>query len=337
MNRTTSLALLLIGVLLFLGSCAPFGYLLYHETLTSPVESKALPVDGIANSLNFQASPNTLARFSIEADVITPSVQEDPESLDKQYIARFKFPFRYSIKDSKNNVIDAGERNMAWKDAGSISTSNATATSTGGTLTASSNLDKFTVPADGNISIDFELSEDITYAAKFSSPQLHLYDELIDNTWYIVAGVTMLLLGFLLSMVALVIFIIRSAQENTDTNPAGLANNESAVQDAMIIQLSALSGYIIPLGNFILPLVLWLIWKGKDEYTNKMGCEAVNFQLSIIIYYVLCVILFFVLIGFLLIFAVAIFHLAYIIIAAIRVSRGEEFRYPLTIRFFKPL
>jgi len=42
MNRTTAIALLLIGMFLFLGSCAPIAYVIYHEAVIDPSESVSL-------------------------------------------------------------------------------------------------------------------------------------------------------------------------------------------------------------------------------------------------------------------------------------------------------
>ncbi len=337
MGRSTSIVVLLIGVLLFLGSCAPFGYVFYHEVIVSPVDSYLLSTSGSSDTAVFQTQPGTLARFAIEADITTSSVQEDPESFSEEYLARFKFPVTYSISDSSGNILLDRKTTLAWKDGGSISKSNSSTTSIGGTLTVSTRLDKFTVPDDGNIIIDVELGEDSTYEAEYSSPQLHLYENLIDNTWYIVAGVLMVFLGFILVMLMVIFLIVQSAKTGNEqhTDQKTISNKHDVNQEAMIIQLSALAGYFIPFGSLIVPVILWLVWREKDPYLDEMGREAVNFQLSMLVYYCICIVLFFVLIGFLLIFALMIFHLAYIIIGAIQTSHGADFRYPLTIRFFK--
>ena len=80
---------------------------------------------------------------------------------------------------------------------------------------------------------------------------------------------------------------------------------------------------------------MWQIWREQDPYVDRMGCEAVNFQLSMLIYYFICFILLFILIGFLLIFALILFHLTFIIIGAVQTSKGVEYRYPMIIRFIK--
>ncbi|MFT5132843.1 MAG: putative Tic20 family protein [Gammaproteobacteria bacterium] len=335
MNRTTTIALLLIGILVFLGSCVPFGYVLYHETIVSPIDSISLSTSGTADKTSFHASPNTLARFTLEADISTSSVQEDQDSYDEKYFARFNFPITYSVSDSHDNGLLTRDTTMAWKDGMSITISNANTSSKGGTLTASTHLDKFMVPADGFVNIEIELGPDTTYEARLASPQLHLYEGMINNTWYIIVGGLMLFLGFLMSMTGFIFFVIRSAKTSSEQNQETASDKADVNQEAMIIQLSGLAGYIVPLGSLIVPLILWLIWRGKDPYLDKMGREAVNFQLSILVYYIISLVLCLLLIGFLLLFAAAIFHLAYIIIGAVQTSHGVDYRYPMIIRFLK--
>ena len=339
MNKTTAIALTLIGILLFLGSCAPIGYVIYHEAVIGPSESVFL--SSTADEFTFQASPGTLAKFTIKVDVKTHSVQEDTDSFDDEYLARFKFPISYTISDASGRTLINEDITLAWKDGGSITKSNENTTSTGGTLTASTNLEKFTVPASGNFYIAIEISPDTTYEASYASPQLHLYEGMIDNTWYIVSGVAMFFVGFILAMVGFIFAITNSTQASVQqqTSEQDIAEDglrgRDINQQAMFIQLSAFAGYIIPLGSIIVPVILWQIWREKDPYIDEMGREAVNFQLSMLLYYIICAVLFVILIGMVLIFAAMIFHLTFIIVGAVQTSRGVGYRYPMIIRFIK--
>ncbi len=103
----------------------------------------------------------------------------------------------------------------------------------------------------------------------------------------------------------------------------------------MFCHLGALAGYIIPFGNIIAPLIIWLIKKDESALVNEQGKESLNFQISVSIYILVGLILALILIGFVIIGAVAIFSLVMIIVAAVKVNKGEQFRYPLTIRFIK--
>jgi len=101
----------------------------------------------------------------------------------------------------------------------------------------------------------------------------------------------------------------------------------------MFCHLSALAGYIIPLGSIIGPLIIWSIKKDEYPFVDEQGKEALNFNISMVIYILISVILIFVVIGILMLIALGIFQLIMIIIASIKANNGESFRYPLSIRF----
>jgi uncharacterized Tic20 family protein len=103
----------------------------------------------------------------------------------------------------------------------------------------------------------------------------------------------------------------------------------------MFCHLSAFSGYFIPFGNIIGPLVIWLIKKDEYALVNDQGKESLNFQISITIYVIISAILAILIIGFFLLIAIAIFNLVMIIVASVKANEGVYFRYPFTINFFQ--
>jgi len=104
---------------------------------------------------------------------------------------------------------------------------------------------------------------------------------------------------------------------------------------AMIAHLSAVVGFIIPFGNVIAPLLIWILKKDESAFINDQGKEALNFQISITIYAIVGIILIIVLLGILLLIILGIFALIFIIIASINSYDGKAYRYPLTIRIIK--
>ena len=104
---------------------------------------------------------------------------------------------------------------------------------------------------------------------------------------------------------------------------------------AMLCHLSTLAGFIIPLGNVIGPLVIWMIKKDVYPLVDDQGKEALNFQISMTIYYVISGILILILIGIPLLIGLALFSLVVTIIAMVKASDGVAYRYPLSIRFIK--
>jgi uncharacterized Tic20 family protein len=118
--------------------------------------------------------------------------------------------------------------------------------------------------------------------------------------------------------------------------------NEEISKDArmwaMFCHLGGLAG-LIPVtpifGSIIAPLIIWQIKKDEFGFVDEQGKEAVNFQISILIYALVAGLLCLLCVGFVLLAAVYVFDLVFILIAAIKSNNGEHFRYPLTIRFFK--
>ena len=53
---------------------------------------------------------------------------------------------------------------------------------------------------------------------------------------------------------------------------------------ATFIHLSTFSRFIIPFGNFIGPLILWVSNKDKSTFIDAHGKQAINFQISILLY-----------------------------------------------------
>jgi uncharacterized Tic20 family protein len=104
---------------------------------------------------------------------------------------------------------------------------------------------------------------------------------------------------------------------------------------AAIIHISAFSGLIIPFGNIIIPLFLWLIKKNDSPFIDFHGKEAVNFQISVTVYFALAYVLLFVLIGIPLLLVVFLLSFIFPIIAAIKAVEGRYYFYHVSIKFIK--
>ncbi|MBD3863832.1 DUF4870 domain-containing protein [Olleya marilimosa] len=105
-------------------------------------------------------------------------------------------------------------------------------------------------------------------------------------------------------------------------------------QFLVLTHLSQLVTLIIGCGSLILPLILWLTQKDKIYQMDAQGKTIVNFQLSIVVLYIVCVPLILLfglgLLGWLVLGLVSII---YPVINAIKVSNGEEPHYPLSFNF----
>ena len=117
--------------------------------------------------------------------------------------------------------------------------------------------------------------------------------------------------------------------ESVTPPPAPTAGSNS--DDRNVALITHLSGIIL---GFIVPLIVWLMHKdrGDKAYLNGQAKEALNFQITILIGYVICWILAFILIGALLLPLLWIVNLVFCILAAVAVSKGENYRYPFALR-----
>jgi uncharacterized Tic20 family protein len=105
-------------------------------------------------------------------------------------------------------------------------------------------------------------------------------------------------------------------------------------QMAMWCHLASLAGFIVPGGNLLGPLILWLTKRETMPFVDREGKESVNFQISIFIYALVSAVLIPVFcIGIFLLVAVGIFALVYAILAALEANKGNPYKYPLCIRF----
>lgn len=127
---------------------------------------------------------------------------------------------------------------------------------------------------------------------------------------------------------------------------------------AMLTHLASFSNLVFPFGAILGPLVAWLVKKGESEFVDRHGKESLQFQACFLAYHMVFVcggiVSFFgafavgeasgdsdltvglsmaVLIGLVAIaLLLRLFVCVMAIVAAVRAYRGEEFRYPLTIR-----
>jgi len=103
----------------------------------------------------------------------------------------------------------------------------------------------------------------------------------------------------------------------------------------MLCHLSALSGYIIPFGNVIGPLIIYSMKKDQYAFVADQGKESLNFQISVLIYLIISGIAVLLLIGILFLLLVPLISLILTVVASVRANDGEYYRYPLCIQIVK--
>jgi uncharacterized Tic20 family protein len=96
-----------------------------------------------------------------------------------------------------------------------------------------------------------------------------------------------------------------------------------------------LSGFVaawVALG-FLGPLAVLLAAGSTSPFVRRHAVEALNFNLSVLLYVAISAVLMLVLIGFLALPLVGLLYLVATIQGAMAASRGADYRYPLSIRF----
>jgi uncharacterized Tic20 family protein len=104
----------------------------------------------------------------------------------------------------------------------------------------------------------------------------------------------------------------------------------------MLAHLSALAGVVLPLAGCVLgPFTIWISRRDSSAFVAEHAREALNFNITVVIAAVVCGFLMLVFVGFILGTALFIAWLVLTLIAAIKASEGESYRYPFALRFVK--
>jgi uncharacterized Tic20 family protein len=123
----------------------------------------------------------------------------------------------------------------------------------------------------------------------------------------------------------------QSNQNNSEASPWGM----DVKQFNMLMHIAQFAGYIIPLGGFILPIVMWSSNKELDKSIDANGKNIINWMISSVIYAIVFILLIFMIIGIPLLVALGICSTIFTIIGAIKASNGEIYRYPFSFTFLK--
>ena len=84
--------------------------------------------------------------------------------------------------------------------------------------------------------------------------------------------------------------------------------------------------------TFLGPLTIYLVKKDESPFVRRHAAEALNFQITMTIAYVISLILTFFIVGLFVMLAVGAFWLTFSILATFAANRGEDYRYPINIR-----
>ena len=105
--------------------------------------------------------------------------------------------------------------------------------------------------------------------------------------------------------------------------------NTSSNDEKNVATVTHLGGTVF---SFIPALIVWILKKDDSAYIAAQAKEALNFQITVLIAQFIAGILAFILIGFVFMGIIWLANIVLCIIAAISTSKGDNYRYPLTLR-----
>jgi uncharacterized Tic20 family protein len=92
---------------------------------------------------------------------------------------------------------------------------------------------------------------------------------------------------------------------------------------------------IVPGIGIFGPLVIWLIKKDESSFVEANAKESLNFQLTMLICFIVSWLLVFIVVGFFLLAALGITNVVLVIVATVKTSENKIYRYPFNFRLIK--
>ena len=112
--------------------------------------------------------------------------------------------------------------------------------------------------------------------------------------------------------------------------PCGSSDDFSAESNAALLAvLVHLSGLLT---LFVGPLLVYLLRDARTDLVARAACEALNFQLTLFLAWLITFISLFFVVGFFVLQVLGLFSVAMPVWAAAMTSRGEVYRYPIALR-----
>ncbi len=113
------------------------------------------------------------------------------------------------------------------------------------------------------------------------------------------------------------------------------AKTEETRQWAVLLHLSTLLGFVLPVLGFVVPIIIWQWKKSELPDIDAHGKIVANAIVSYIIWGAIALPLCILLIGFFLLWVLGILAVVFPIIAALKARDGELWDYPFCFKFFK--
>ena len=96
---------------------------------------------------------------------------------------------------------------------------------------------------------------------------------------------------------------------------------------ATLVHLGAIFFHFLP------ALIGYLLLKDRGPFIRQHTTAALNFQLTILLGYLIGFFTLWILVGFLILIVAAVLNVIFSIIAAVAANRGQPYRYPIALPF----
>ncbi len=130
---------------------------------------------------------------------------------------------------------------------------------------------------------------------------------------------------------------IGTPADSVDSGPTTATPSTDSRNLGVVAHLSALVA-LAGVPSFIGPLVVWVLQRDRDPFVAEQAREALNFNLSLLVYAGAAVAVSILTIGLGLLVVIpaaivaALAWLVLTVLAAVRAAEGKTYRYPLTLR-----
>jgi uncharacterized Tic20 family protein len=345
----------IFGLALIVGGCIPFGTAVTNAFNVNEVYSEEITLN--KNHISSKISVNTEQHIlpAISIHLTTDEIRKNLQSDHDEYDAKYRFPINMVINDLSGKQLYQYRGKLEW-DSGTKSNISEDINSRQGDVYVEIDIAKIKIQPPGEFTVSVFIGEDEFYYAQLHSAKLIIYDNVYTHSKAVITGVSIIGIGIIIFIAGLVMLVIQQTKstnmkpsenlktENSDDhteNAESLITNKnelsqsSVTTSAMLCHLSTFAGFLIPFGGVLGPLIMWLIKRDEHPFINRHGIAALNFHLSMAIYYFVSFLLAFVIIGFFFLMILALLDLIFTIIACIKASNGDEYSYPLALPFIK--
>lgn len=300
-----SIGLLLAGMGLIAGSCAPLVQTIASGVNSTPVQTLDLQPGGGISVLAL-AEPLTSVPLILVEPGAGPALPPSGA-----------FEYSLSITGTSGRVLmrEAGE--------------SALVSSTGGRPGALElRFHEITIPR-GRWTVRFEAGP----AGSIAAAELRLRSASPGLIPGLMTALVLAILGWLAASLGALHWIRTEARRPVAGNGGGDCRAGQERVWTVGCHLSALLGYLLPFGHLIGPSAIWFLKRHALPGVEQAGREVLNFQLSATLYMLAGLFLSFFLIGLVVLFLVVVFHFSMALYGSLRAQRGADVRYPFTIRF----